>query len=78
MLVLSRKVGEQILIGDNISVTVVRIAPDVVRLGIEAPDHVPIVRDDIKNQMRVVSADKGSALRSTFTVPIEPGHDSSR
>ena len=44
MLVLSRKVGEQILIGDNIVVTVVRIGPKAVRIGIEASNDVPIVR----------------------------------
>jgi carbon storage regulator len=48
MLVLARKVGERILIGENISVTVVRIAPGVVRLGIEAPGETPIVREEIK------------------------------
>ncbi len=46
MLVLSRKVGQQILIGDRIAVTVVRIGPKAVRIGIEAPDGVPIARSD--------------------------------
>ncbi len=48
MLVLSRKAGERILIGDQISVTVVRIAPGVVRIGIQAPDDLPIVREELK------------------------------
>jgi carbon storage regulator len=50
MLVLSRKAGQRILIGDKISVTVVRIAPGVVRLGIEAPPDQIIVREDLKEQ----------------------------
>jgi carbon storage regulator len=50
MLVLSRKVGERILIGENISVTVVRVAPGVVRLGVEAPDDLPILRDEIRGR----------------------------
>ena len=50
MLVLSRKMGEKILIGDQISVAVVRIAPGVVRIGIEAPPGVPIVREELKTQ----------------------------
>ena len=50
MLVLSRKVGEKILIGDNISVTVVRVSQGTVRLGVEAPDDLSIVREEIKDQ----------------------------
>ncbi len=48
MLVLSRKVGEKILIGDDIVVTVVRVAPGVVRIGVEAPGDLPIVRKEIQ------------------------------
>ncbi|MEX2140170.1 MAG: carbon storage regulator [Pirellulales bacterium] len=47
MLVLSRKVGEQLLIGESIVVTVVRIGPHDVRIGIEAPADVEIVRTEL-------------------------------
>ena len=47
MLVLSRKPGERILIGDGIAVTVVRIGPNTVRLGIDAPRNMNIVRDEL-------------------------------
>ncbi len=47
MLVLSRKPGERILIGDDIAVTVVRIGPNTVRLGIDAPRAMNIVRDEL-------------------------------
>ncbi len=50
MLVLSRKVGQRILIGDQISVTVVRIGQGGVRLGIEAPDDFEVVREELKHQ----------------------------
>lgn len=49
MLVLSRKPGERILIGDNIAITVVRVGPHSVRIGIEAPRDVNIVREEIKH-----------------------------
>jgi carbon storage regulator len=49
MLVLSRKVGERILIGENIAVTVVRVGPGIVRLGVEAPHELPIVREELKD-----------------------------
>lgn len=51
MLVLSRKVGEKILIGDNIAVTVVRVSQGVVRIGVEAPNELSIVREEIKDRL---------------------------
>ena len=50
MLVLSRKIGERILIGDNIAVTVVRITGNGVRIGIEAPSNVAVIRQELKEQ----------------------------
>jgi carbon storage regulator len=50
MLVLSRKVGEAVQIGDKISVTVLRIAAGVVRVGIEAPPECAIIREELKGQ----------------------------
>jgi carbon storage regulator len=47
MLVLSRKRGESIIIGDNIRLTVVEMDRQKVRLGIEAPKDVPIARMEI-------------------------------
>lgn len=51
MLVLSRKPGERIWIGENISVTIVRITGGGVRLGIEAPAELPVVREELKLKM---------------------------
>ncbi len=47
MLVLSRKPGEKILIGENVTVTIVRIGPNTVRLGIDAPREMNIVREEL-------------------------------
>ena len=47
MLVLSRKKNESIVINDNISIVVVEIRGDKVRLGIEAPKDVPVHRKEI-------------------------------
>lgn len=54
MLVLSRKLGEKIFIGDNICITVVDIDRGKIRLGIEAPRDVPIYRQELLplNQMQ--------------------------
>jgi carbon storage regulator len=47
MLVLSRKLGEKIVIGDNIVVTVVKIDRNQIRIGIEAPQEIPVYREEI-------------------------------
>jgi carbon storage regulator len=47
MLVFTRKMGEAIVIGEDISVTVVRVGPNDVRIGIEAPQDTPIERDGV-------------------------------
>lgn len=56
MLVLSRKRGEDILIGDNIVIKVVDIRGDKVRLGIQAPAETPVHRwevyESIQNEKR--------------------------
>jgi carbon storage regulator len=59
MLVLSRKVGQKILIGDNISVTVVRVGQGGVRIGVEAPEEMEVVREELK------ATDPGSGGRKS-------------
>lgn len=51
MLVLSRKIGERILIGDKISVTVVKIGHGGVRIGIQAPPELPVVREELAEEL---------------------------
>ena len=48
MLVLSRKESERIRLGDSIVVTVVRLAGDKVRLGIEAPSDILVLREELQ------------------------------
>lgn len=48
MLVLSRKINEDIVISDNIVVRVLRVRGDKVRIGIEAPQHVKIIRSELQ------------------------------
>jgi carbon storage regulator len=47
MLVLSRKKNETINIGDDVRITIVRIGPNTVRVGIEAPQETKIVRSEL-------------------------------
>ncbi len=52
MLVVSRKVGERILIGDQISVTVIKVGSGGVRIGIQAPKELAVVREELAKQVR--------------------------
>ncbi len=63
MLVLSRKVGERIRIGDEVTVTVVRITGGGVRLGIEAPAELSIIREELHKELqRHEQEEKAKAL----------------
>jgi len=48
MLVLSRKESERIRLGDSIVLTIVRVSGDKVRLGIEAPPNILVLRDELQ------------------------------
>jgi len=48
MLVLTRKLNERIVIGDNVRITVVGIRGNHIRIGIEAPPEVTILRDELR------------------------------
>jgi carbon storage regulator len=62
MLVLSRKLNEKIVIDGEIVVTVARIDRNQVRLGIEAPGHVSVFREEICPQRRRVVERRGETL----------------
>jgi carbon storage regulator len=51
MLVLSRRVGESIVIGDNVTVTVLEVRGDVVRVGVGAPRHVAVHREELWREL---------------------------
>ena len=52
MLVLARKIDESIIIGDDIVVKIVSIDKGVVKLGIEAPMNIPIIRDELLRDVK--------------------------
>ncbi|MEA5083847.1 MAG: carbon storage regulator CsrA [Lachnospiraceae bacterium] len=48
MLILQRKAGESIIIGDDITITVQSISSDKVKIAIDAPKEVQIIREELK------------------------------
>lgn len=52
MLVLTRKQGESIQIADNITIKVIKTAKGAVRIGIEAPDNVKVLRGELQEKLQ--------------------------
>jgi len=55
MLVLNRKKGETIIIGDNIRVTIADIQGDSVKVGIDAPQDIVILREEIQEAVKAAN-----------------------
>lgn len=69
MLVLSRKPSQQILVGSEIRITVVRIDRNQVRLGIQAPPGIPILRHELTEKRPLVP---GESCVEIAVSPAEP------
>jgi carbon storage regulator len=52
MLILSRKIDEQIKIGDNITITIIEVRGDQVKIGVEAPKSVKVFREEVFNAIQ--------------------------
>ncbi len=72
MLVLSRKLDEQIVIAENIVITVVEIRGDKIRLGIEAPKHVPVHRKEVYEAIQKERAQEAAGASGRDPVDVKP------
>ena len=74
MLVLSRKVGESICIGDDVVLTITRVGGGKVRVAIDAPPHVNIRREELKHRAPRLPRIRPSRFLSVLRPPdvIQP------
>ncbi|MCL2184628.1 MAG: carbon storage regulator CsrA [Treponema sp.] len=66
MLILSRKVNEKVVIGDDITVSIIEIRGDQVRLGIDAPKIVKVFRQEVFDAIKV---ENKAASQSVPVIP---------
>ncbi|HIG78443.1 MAG TPA: carbon storage regulator CsrA [Cycloclasticus sp.] len=60
MLILTRKVGESLIIGDDVSIIVLGVKGNQVRIGIDAPTSVSVHREEIYNKIQDEKNDSGN------------------
>ena len=60
MLVLSRRLGESVVIGDDVVVTVLEVRGDVVRIGVDAPRSVPVRRQELLEEVAATNKQASS------------------
>jgi carbon storage regulator len=75
MLILTRRPGERVVIGDEILVTVMGVSGHTVRLGIEAPSGISIYREEI--WLAVKEENRAAAAAAADALPPAPPPDSS-
>lgn len=70
MLILTRRVGETVMIGDDVTVTVLGVKGNQVRVGVNAPKEVPVHREEIYERIRhETDAANAAAKRGAIHMP---------
>jgi carbon storage regulator len=80
MLVLTRRAGESVMIGDDVIITVLEARGDVIRLGIQAPRDVQVHREEVYRELRAANREAASpdadAIRAVTEMLQNPQEES--
>jgi carbon storage regulator len=72
VLVLTRRAGESVMVGDDVVITVLEVRGDVIRLGVRAPRSVPVHREEVYRELqranREAASPSDSAVRAVTTL----------
>jgi carbon storage regulator len=69
MLMMTRRAGQKIVVGDDITIEVVEVAGNTVRIGVNAPRSVPVYREEIWTAVR---AENEAAAAAPAELPVPP------
>ena len=72
MLVVTRRVGEKIMLGDDIVVEVMELAGITVRIGIQAPRALPVYREEIWDAVRAENRAAAQDAPASLPEPVKP------
>ncbi len=75
MLVLSRKADQQIMIGDDIQLTILKVKGNTVRIGIKAPDEIRIIRGELKETVEQFEKPASETTDRSLTVKISRSNE---
>ena len=70
MLILTRRTGESVMIGDDVSITVLGIMDKQVRIGVDAPKDIAVHREEIYNKIQE-EKNNPEAISSEETIPVD-------
>ncbi|HYL02729.1 MAG TPA: carbon storage regulator CsrA [Steroidobacteraceae bacterium] len=74
MLILTRRVGETVMIGDDVTITVLGVKGNQVRVGINAPKHVAVHREEIYERIKRERLGDGAEQPEAEQTPEKSAH----